>query len=321
MNHQTAAKHKLRNLGHTLLLIGGMSLLLALCSELLFGEGVWIWVFFGVVLLMFALPDVSPHWILRLYQSRYLYPQESPQLTLLVQELAQRAELEEVPALYWIPSRTVNAFAVGTRDRAAIAITDGLLQLLSLREIAGVLAHEVSHIANNDMRLMGLADLISRLTHMMSTFGMLLLFLSLPLMLLGFTFFSLLGVLLMMAAPTLSALLQLGLSRIREFDADLEAARITGDPEGLALALGKIAGQRGNLWQRILFPGYRNPEPSLLRTHPDTDERISRLLELGEGAAWLGAPLNHHFGTYVALPNGYRVIHGPRQQFIFGIWH
>jgi Zn-dependent protease with chaperone function len=199
MNHHTAAKHKLRNLGHTLLLIGGMSLLLVLCSELLFGEGVWV--FFGVALLMFALPDVSPHWILRLYQARYLYPQESPQLTLLMQELARRSELEEAPALYWIPSRMVNVFAVGARDRAVIAITDGLLQMLSLRE----------------------------------------------------------------------------------FDADLEAARITGDPEGLASALGKIAGQGGNLWQRILFPGYRNPEPSLLRTHPDTDERISRLLELGGG--------------------------------------
>jgi heat shock protein HtpX len=320
MNQETAAKRKFRNWVHTLLLIGGMSLLLALCSELLFGEGVWIWVFFAVALLMLALPDVSPHWLLRLYQARYLHPQVSPQLMLLMQELAQRAELDKPPALFWIPSNTVNAFAVGARDNAVIAVTDGLLQLLSLREIAGVLAHEVSHIANNDMRLMGLADLISRLTHMMSAFGLLLLFLSLPLMLMGVASFSLLGVLLLMAAPSLSALLQLGLSRIREFDADLEAAWITGDPEGLASALGKISGQRGNLWQRILFPGYRNPEPSLLRTHPDTDERIERLLELRDEQGRMGAPLVHRYVAPVVLPGGFRVLQGPRQRFIWGIW-
>jgi heat shock protein HtpX len=321
MNQETAAKRKFRNRVHTLLLIGGMSLLLALCSELLFGKGVWIWVFIAVALLMLVVPDVSPHWILRLYQARQLHPRASPQLTLLMQELAQRAELDEPPALFWIPSYSVNAFTVGERGNAAIAVTDGLLQLLSPREITGVLAHEVSHIANNDMRLMGLADLISRLTHMMSAFGLMLLFISLPLMLLGITSFSLLGVLLLLAAPSLSALLQLGLSRIREFDADLEAARITGDPEGLASALGKISGQRGNLWQRILFPGYRNPEPSLLRTHPDTDERIERLLELRETPARLGVPMTDYYVTTVVLPNGFHVIRRPRQRYISGIWH
>jgi heat shock protein HtpX len=321
MNQETAAKRKLRNWVHTLLLIGGMSLLLALCSALLFGEGVWIWVFCVVALLMLVLPDVSPHWILRFYQAQPLHPQASPQLTQLMWELAKRAELDRPPELFWIPSYTVNAFAVGERGNSAIAVTGGLLQLLSPREIAGVLAHEVSHIANNDLRLMGLADLISRLTHMMSALGLMLLFIYLPLMLLGVTSFSLLGMLLLLAAPSLSALLQLSLSRIREFDADLEAARITGDPDGLASALGKISRQRGNLWQRILFPGYQNPEPSLLRTHPDTDERIERLLELREAPARLGVPMIDYDITTVVLPDGYHVIRRPRQRYISGIWH
>ena len=320
MDHQTAAKHKLRNLAHTLSLIGGMSLLLSLCSELLFGEGIWLWVFLGVAFLMFTLPEVSPQWILRLYQARYLHPQESPSLNRLLRELAQRAELETVPALYWIPSKTVNAFAAGTKDDAAIAITDGLLQLLSPRETAGVLAHEVSHIANNDMRLMGLADVISRLTHMMSALGMLLLFLSLPLLLLGLATFSLPGVLLLLAAPTISALLQLGLSRIREHEADLEAARLTGDPEGLASALGKITGRHSTLWQRIFFPGYREPEPSLLRTHPDTAERIRRLQELREVPARSGVPLTRVDSRPTIIPSGYQAVRGPRHRIIFGIW-
>ncbi len=189
-------------------------------------------------------------------------------------ELEQRAELETIPALYWIPSRTVNAFATGTKDDAAIAITDDLLQLLSPRETAGVLAHEVSHIANNDMRLIGLADVISRLTRIMSAPGMLLLFLWLPLILPSMANCSLPGLFLLLAAPVISALLQLELSRIREFEADLEAVRLTGDPEGLASALGKISGQYSNLWQRIFFPGYHEPEPLLLRTHPDTAARV-----------------------------------------------
>ncbi|MES9870551.1 MAG: zinc metalloprotease HtpX [Sedimenticola sp.] len=320
MDQETATRHKLRNLGQTLLLIGGMSLLLAMCSELLFGGGVWLWVFVGVAIIMFTLPDVSPRWLLRMYQARPLYFEQAPQIVLLSQELAKRAGLDRTPSLYWIPSRTVNAFSVGSKDDAAVAVTDGLLQLLSPRELAGVLAHEISHVTNNDMRLMGLADVISRMTHMMSIIGLFLVLLSLPLMLLGIASISLLAVLLLIAAPTLSALLQLGLSRIREFDADLEAARITGDPEGLASALGKIEQRHGSLWQQILFPGYRDPEPSLLRTHPDTGERIQRLLVLKGEQRRLGEPLTRLYSNPQVLPNSYRVVRRPRHRIIFGVW-
>lgn len=127
MDQSRALKHKLRNLGHTFVLIGGMSLLLALCSELLFGDGVWYWVFLGVAFIIFTLPEVSSHWVLRLYQARPLLPNAAPQLAMVIQELARRAGLERKPGLYWIPSHTVNAFAVGTRNDAAIAVTDGLL--------------------------------------------------------------------------------------------------------------------------------------------------------------------------------------------------
>lgn len=181
-----------------------------------------------------------------------------------------------------------------------------------------MLAHEISHIVNNDMRLMGLADVISRLTHMMSAVGILLVLLSLPLMLQGIGSLSILAMLLLVAAPTLSALLQLGLSRIREFDADLEASQITGDPKGLASALGKIEQHHGSLWQRIIFPGYRDPEPSLLRTHPDTGERIQRLLELRDKPQSTRDPLTQLHTRPVILPNRYRTVHRPPHRTILG---
>ncbi|MCW8908967.1 MAG: zinc metalloprotease HtpX [Sedimenticola sp.] len=320
MIQRLTTEHRLRNLLHTLLLIGGMALLLALTSELLFGDGVWPWVFAGVALAMISLPDISPHWILRLYRARRLSPGEAPQLLLLIDELSQRSGLEHPPVLYWIPSSTINAFAVGSRRNAAIAMTDGLLRLLQPRELSGVLAHELSHITSNDMRLMGLADVVSRLTHFMSLFGMVLILVSLPLMLLGLAPAPLTGLLLLIAAPTLSALLQLGLSRVREFDADLRAAHLTGDPAGLASALGKIEQQNISLWQRILIPGYRDPEPSVLRTHPDTSERIQRLLKLAAQQHATTGPAGIHHPPLV-LPGHLRPTHPPRHRLFFRLWH
>jgi heat shock protein HtpX len=320
MNQTLTAEHRLRNLLHTLLLIGGMALLLALISGLLFGEGVWPWVFVGVILAMATLPEISPHWLLRLYQARRLHPQQAPDLTRLMEQIGHRAGVAPTPALYWIPSSAINAFSVGSRDEAAIALTDGLLKLLSPRELAGVLAHETSHIANHDMRLMNLADVISRLTHMLSLTGILLALISLPLVLLGMAPLPLLGLLLLIAAPTLSALLQLGLSRVREFQADLSAAHITGDPVGLASALGKIEYRETSLWRRILLPGYRDPEPSLLRTHPETAERVRRLLELRDDPEIPTYPILPDDVRGSRLPGDFGRVRPPRHRLFFRIW-
>ncbi|WP_275096355.1 zinc metalloprotease HtpX [Sedimenticola hydrogenitrophicus] len=320
MNQSLTAEHRLRNLLHTLLLIGGMALLLALISGVLFGKGVWPWVFVGVILAMSTLPDISPHWLLRLYHARRLHPQQAPDLTRLMEQIGHRAGVTPTPALYWIPSSAINAFSVGSRDEAAIALTDGLLQLLSPRELAGVLAHETSHIANHDMRLMNLADVISRLTHMLSLTGILLALISLPLVLLGMAPLPLLGLLLLIAAPTLSALLQLGLSRVREFQADLSAAHITGDPVGLASALGKIEYRQTSLWRRILLPGYRDPEPSLLRTHPETAERVWRLLELRDDPEMPNYPILPDDVRGGRLPGDFGRVRSPRHRLFFRIW-
>jgi heat shock protein HtpX len=210
---------------------------------------------------------------LRLYGARALHPDEAPDLWAVLRELAARAGLPAVPVPHYVPSGVVNAFATGSKHHAAIALTDGLLRSLTPRELTGVLGHEIAHIANEDLRVMGLADSISRLTHLLALLGQLASAIAWSH---GVNWPALL---LLAVAPQLALLAQLGLSRVREFDADRLAAELTGDPHGLASALAKIE-RVSRSWRAWLLPGWGNPEPSWLRTHPATAERIERLLEL-----------------------------------------
>jgi len=142
----------------------------------------------------------------------------------------------------------------------------------------------MSHIRNDDVWLMGMADLAARLTRMMSLVGAGLLLLSLPMWLSGGSLVSFVLILLLVFAPQITTLLQLALSRAREFDTDLDAAGLTGDPAGLSSALAKLERQQRGHWEQILMPGYKLPEASLLRSHPPTKDRIARLSSLYERA-------------------------------------
>ncbi|AUC08438.1 M48 family metalloprotease (plasmid) [Acinetobacter lwoffii] len=215
---------------------------------------------------------------LRLYGARPLHPNEAPDLWAVLRELAARAGLPAVPVPHYVPSGVVNAFATGTKHHAAIALTDGLLRSLTPRELTGVLGHEIAHIANEDLRVMGLADSISRLTHLLALLGQIMLLFSLPALLWGTVAIQWPALLLLAVSPQLALL---GLSRVHEFDADRLTAELTGDPQGLALALAKIE-RESCAW---LLPGWGNPEPSWLRTHPATTERIQRLRELADSMA------------------------------------
>lgn len=108
---------------------------------------------------------------LRLYRVRALHPQEAHKMWALLRELPARAGLPATPVPHYVPSAVVNAFATGSKQEASIALTDGLLRSLSPRELAGVLVHEVAHIANEDLRVMGLADSDSRLTSLLALMG------------------------------------------------------------------------------------------------------------------------------------------------------
>jgi heat shock protein HtpX len=271
----------LSNVVQSLILVGGIGLITALCAYTLWGQSGVIWTFVLVVALLLISPRIAPDIILRLYGGQRVTSAGGGRLLQAVAELARRAELPTVPKLYVIPSPILNAFATGTQADSVIAVTHGMLATLSPREITGVLAHEMGHIRHNDLWVMNLADTLSRYTYVMSMFGIVLFLINLPLMFLGRAPISWLGIILLYFAPTLSSLLQLGLSRAREYSADLESAALTGDPDGLISALEKIErNQRGGIWENIFMPGRRVPVPSLLRTHPPTEERIARLRAL-----------------------------------------
>ena len=273
------ARHRWLNRLQTALLVLTLLGIAAVAGSLLLGDGgLWLALAAAGFTLLLE-PAAASGLTLRLYGARPLYPDEAPDLWAVLRELAARAGLPAVPVPHYVPSGVVNAFATGSKHHAAIALTDGLLRSLTPRELTGVLGHEIAHIANEDLRVMGLADSISRLTHLLALLGQLAIVLSLPTLLLGVTEVNWPALLLLAVAPQLAVLAQLGLSRVREFDADRLAAELTGDPHGLASALAKIE-RVSRSWRAWLLPGWGNPEPSWLRTHPATAERIERLLEL-----------------------------------------
>ena len=279
MDSELVVKHKLLNFLQSaalvLLLAGLMSYLaLAIAGEFL------AWIAFAAVLILFiSNPVITPQFILSMYDAKPVSERDAPQLYQLIGALAQRAQLKQTPKLYYIPSRVINAFAMGSTHDSIIAISDGVLRKLSFEELAGILAHEITHVSNNDIRVMTFADIAGRITKLLSLFGQLLVFINLPLILFTDIQLNWVPLLVMVFAPLISDLIQLGLSRIREYDADLGSAILLGDARPLASALAKMEHYRHSFLDSLFVPVQKIPEPSLLRTHPPTDERIRRLLE------------------------------------------
>ena len=267
---------------HSVVLLLGMSVLLGLVGWSLAGKLGLIWaISTGLLLLSLGSPFSVPM-ILKFYKARNIQPEQAPDLYTLLQWITARAGLKVLPRIYYVPGQAMNAFTLGSGNNIVIAISDAMLRKLSVREMAGVLAHEVSHIRNHDLWVMTVADVMSRLTGLMAMAGYLLLMLYLPLMLFTQQQVPWLGLLILLLAPNLSALFQLALSRTREYSADLDAAEITSDPLGLASALSKIEYHQGEWLERALFPNKRVSEPSLLRSHPESAERIKRLKQYAE---------------------------------------
>lgn len=311
-------RHRLLNGLQSLLLLGAMAAILSGLGWVVAGESGIFWALAGGVALVLFSPGFSPRLVLRMYAARALGPTEAPELHGLLATLAERAGLPTTPELYYVPSQMLNAFAVGTRSHSAVAVTDALLRALSPRELAGVLAHEMSHVRHSDMWVMGLADLFSRMTSLFSSFGQILLLLNLPLLMFSEYRVSWTAILILVFAPTLSALMQLALSRTREYNADLGAVELTGDPRGLAMALEKMERYQGRFIEQIFFPGRRVPDPSLLRTHPATKERIRRLLVLESGMT----PLERPRRTVAALPRaGYPAVDRRPRWHVNGMWY
>jgi len=279
VHERTMAIHRLGNGFQTLLLLGGIGLLAMLTGAAFGGADGMVLAGLSAGALMFFSRGIPPKLVMRFHGGRPVSPQGLPELFRMISALSYNAGLERAPDLYLIPSRSANAFTAGQEANAAIAVTEGLVRALDSRELYGVLAHEVGHIRNGDTGVMTLSDVFSRVTHFMSFAGKLLFILNLPLVLLTEARFSWSAILILVFSPTLVDLLRLALSRNREFDADLEAVRLSGDPAGLASGLQKIDRQT-RLIERMFIPaGVRIP--SFLRTHPATQERVVRLMSLG----------------------------------------
>ncbi len=320
IDNETWLQHAWQNRLQSLFLLAVMACFLALLGWLLWGQdGVVILVSAGLAGVLLN-SSISPRLVMLLYGASPVRPDQAPALWKALEVLSDRAELPAIPQMYYVPSQMLNAFAVGTRRHSAIAVTDGLVRQLDLRELVGVVAHEVSHVRNNDLWVMGLADMFSRTTSLLSLLGQFLLLLNLPLILLSKISVSWLAIFLLVFAPNLSALAQLALARTREFNADLNAARLTGDPDGLASALMKIERAQGGWLERVFMPGRRVPVPSLLRTHPETEERVRRLMELKpelQGTDILLAS-EPDFDRFAAFG---KPVSRPPRRHIGGLWH
>jgi len=281
MNPISIWKYRLSSRLQAFALVTAMALMLAFTGKLLGGTTMALTVFTAVIVLYLVQPVLTPRLMLRVQGGRPLAAPEAPELHRIVRELAHRAQLPRPPQLYYLPGGVMNAFTMGTGRHAIIGVTHALLRHLDRQEVAAVLAHEMAHIKNDDTRVMGFAALLSQLIQGMSLFGQLLLIINLPLILAGHHFLSISGLLMLILAPYGGLLLQLALSRSREYRADMEAAALLATAQPLATALVKIEHHNRLLqrrfWQWPLAATDRN---ALLRSHPSTRERVRRLMTM-----------------------------------------
>ncbi|MET0404660.1 MAG: zinc metalloprotease HtpX [Cystobacter sp.] len=296
--------HRLSNALKTTVLLAGLTALLLVVGERLGGPQGLVAAGFFVVVMNFSSYWFSDRIALAMHGAQPISYAEAPGLHAMVERLAARAGMPK-PKVYLLPTRTPNAFATGRNpEHAAVAVTAGLMDILDPRELEGVLAHELAHVKNRDT-LIGtvaatLAGVISYAAQMLFFFGGSLLSRDDDEEGLGHTLGNL-GVLLV--APIAATLLQLAVSRSREYGADATGAALCGDPDALADALLKL--ERG----AELMPYDRAPATShlfivnplsggaimqLFSTHPPIPERVRRLREMGARAprptrAWRGA--------------------------------
>ena len=250
---------------------GGQGMLLAL----VFGFGVNLWAYW-----------FSDTMVLKLYRAQEVDATSAPQLYNTVRELAARAGLP-MPKVYLIDEAQPNAFATGRNpEHAAVAATTGILQLLSARELRAVLAHELSHVRHRDILTSTITASIAGAISTLANFGM---------------FFGgrtndnrnpLVALVVLILAPIAAVLIQLAISRGREYEADRGGAELSGDPHALADALAKIDRYAKGLpletaeanpataHMMIINPLSGGGLSGLFSTHPPTEERIHRLLAM-----------------------------------------
>ena len=266
----------------TALLLGALSGLLLLIGELLGGANGLVIAFGFAVVMNFVSYWFSDKIVLRMYRAQEVGPTHP--LHQMTARLAQRANLP-MPKVYVIPDASPNAFATGRNPQhAAVAATEGIMQMLSEQELAGVMAHELAHVKHRDILTSSVAATIAAAIMMASRMAM---FIPMgrsdddeganPIAALA----------MMILAPIAAMLIQAAISRSREFAADTGGAQIAGSPEGLASALRKLEIASGRIpldanpataHMFIIKPFSGRGLMGLFSTHPPTEARIANLL-------------------------------------------
>lgn len=265
----------------TAALMAALIVLFALVGRALGGPGGMV-IALGVALaLNFGSYWFSDKIVLKMYKAREVSRAEAPDLVEMVDRLRQRADLP-MPRVYVIPSDQPNAFATGRNPKhGAVAVTKGITRMLSREELEGVIAHELAHIKNRDILTSSIAATMGAAITLLARFaafgG-------------GRGRGNVIGSLLVLIlAPLAAMLIQMAISRSREYVADRDGAQISGSPAGLASALAKL--ERGverspmasanpstaHMFILNPFAGALSGIRALFSTHPATDDRIARL--------------------------------------------
>lgn len=247
-----------------------------------------------VIIYVAILAVLPPSVLMPIYGARTLPTTAGNQISHIVADFAlNRAGFPRVPQLYVLPSLLVSAFALGTPAGSGIAVSEGLLRKLTLRETAGVIAHEVAHIASGDARLFAFSDAVTRLAQVLGLVGTALAVGNVVGGILDEALVPWSAVILLVGTPAVVSRLQMALSHAREFEADATAVRLTGDALGLAGAIRSMTQGSGRVIEDFLPPAFARkvPQPSLLRAHPDGEARITRLLQVEAAGNALRSPL------------------------------
>lgn len=273
----------------TAVLFAMLTTLFVIVGGLIGGQsGMLIALIFAIIMNFFSY-YFSDSIVLKMYKAKELQRSDAPQLHEIVEELARNAGIPK-PRICIVPNPSPNAFATGRNPQnAVVAVTQGILQILNTNELRGVIAHEIGHIANRDILIQSCAAILGAA---ITSLANMLYYTSLlggrnnenasPISAVG-------AVLMMLLAPLAASLIQMAISRSREYLADESGASFCSDPQALASALNKL----NNYSKQI--PMHANPATenmfivsplipggmqALFSTHPPIEERIKRLMQM-----------------------------------------
>jgi heat shock protein HtpX len=270
-----------------------MTLLLVFVGAAIGGRSGMIFAFAIATIMNFGSYWFSDKIVLRMYRAQPVNEAEAPELHAIVRTLVQKAGMP-MPKVYIIPEDTPNAFATGRNpEHAVVAVTQGIMRLLSREELSGVIAHELAHISHRDMltgtivaTIAGAISMLAQMAQWAMLFG-------------GSRRDDdeggspIAALVMMIVAPIAAMLVQMAISRTREYEADAGGAKIAGNPSGLANALLKL--EKGNqvipmadakpatAHMFIVNPLHGGGLMKLFSTHPPIAERVKRLNEMARG--------------------------------------